>query len=392
MPLRITLVGSDQDSESIRRGWGSVTEQPLDIRVIDIDRANSTALADAVSAAAESSDLMVYPRTLIARLAGEQAIVALSDDDFDQIDQACGQLLAALRAGVKYADAYLAIPLGAVQPALLSRERAVAVDSWQSYDELITSEWKGKASEPTAPGWAAAMFLWRTASSKQWLFDRESLKPLVGDESYVAALELMVQSHDRYQLKHQTPGQIWSAVRSGELLGGIGFPQGIDDGESEVQISELPTTEDSSRVLLDPFSPVISLSSNCRQSTAAKRFITWLSGGVGSESVRQQVTGMTEIRMSSTGASSDAVAGSVTSYDQWLATRLGSPITIPTLQVLRGGEYYAALDAQVTRALDGEATPQEALGEVAKRWQAITDEIGMEDQLRSWRRAQGMRT
>ena len=145
--------------------------------------------------------------------------------------------------------------------------------------------------------------------------------------------------------------------------------------------------------MLDPFSPVISLSSNCRQSAVAKRFIQWISGGVGSESVRQRVEGMTEIRSSpAEGFAGQPGSGSATSYDRWLAERLSAPITIATLQILRGSEYYTALDSQVLRALQGEATPEQALAEVSSRWQATTKQVGLDPQKRAWRRAQGMRT
>ena len=136
------------------------------------------------------------------------------------------RLFSSVRAGARYADEYFALPLGAPQPALLSRDSAPAVASWEDYDRLVDQEWGGAASEPTAPGWAGAMFLWRTASSKHWLFDRENLQPLIDEPSYVQSLELMTQTHARYQAKHQTPGQIWSAVRTGDLQGGIGFPTG----------------------------------------------------------------------------------------------------------------------------------------------------------------------
>ena len=102
---------------------------------------------------------------------------------------------------------------------------------------------------------------------------------------------------------------------------------------------------------------------------------------------------MTEVRRSSAdNLPSDAISAGTSSFGQWLATRLSSPITMPTLQLLHAGDYYAALDSQVVRALDGEVTPEQALAEVARRWQATTEQVGVEKQLRAWRRAQGMRS
>ena len=88
-------------------------------------------------------------------------------------------------------------------------------------------------------------------------------------------------------------------------MGGIAFPQRSIEPEDDLQAVNCPGVNDLSKVLLDPFSPVISLSANCRQSTAAKRFIHWISGGEGSEATRQQVSGMTHIHAANGGTRSD---------------------------------------------------------------------------------------
>jgi hypothetical protein len=387
VPLRVALVGDDHDAESIRRGWSAVTEQPITIEVIELNRAAAGTLAALLLAAAKNSDLLIYPLALVADLMIAESIVALSSDEFAEIEDASGSLFPALRSGASYSDEYFAMPLGAPLPALLSVDGAVTVASWEEYDHLVEHQWSGMAAEPSAPGWAAAMFLWRTAESKNWLFSREGLVPLVDSEAYTAALDLMVRTHSRYKSKHQTPGQVWSAVESGELRGGIGFPQTLVDAGSEIHLANLPAAG-TSKLLPDPFSPVISLSFNCRQSAVAKRFVQWISGGVGSDSVRQQVTGMTVTRRTnSENAAADSISGGTGGYDTWLAARLSSPITMPTLRILQGGDYYAALDSQVIRALDGDATPEQALAEVARRWQATTEKVGLDKQLRAWRRA-----
>ncbi len=236
------------------------------------------------------------------------------------------------------------------------------------------------------------MFMWRAASEKNWLFDREDLHPLIETEPYVEALDLMVRTHAKYRDKQQAPGVIWSAVKSGELRGGIGFPRSAMESNAEFQIGDLPGVTDLSRLLLDPYSPVGSLSVNCRQTAVSKRFVGWISGGEGSETVRREVSGMTTTRGAQAGGAEVSPNSQANAYDEWLATRLDSPVTLPTLQILRAGDYYAALDAEVARALAGEATPAQALAEVAKQWRATTKEVGTEKQLRVWRRVQGMRS
>ena len=52
--------------------------------------------------------------------------------------------------------------------------------------------------------------------------------------------------------------------------------------------------------------------------------------------------------------------------------------------------YLAALDEAVQRALAGEAAPQTALDEAARRWREITAELGVDSQRNAYRRCLGM--
>jgi hypothetical protein len=272
---------------------------------------------------------------------------------------------------------------------LLSAEEIEGAESWEAYDRLVEG-WSGAASEPTAPGWAGSMFLWRCAAERQWLFERDSFQPLIASESYLRALELMVQTCSRYQRQQQSPQQVWDGVKSAELRGGIGFPElRTDEQDGVMFLHSLPGQIEGSRVLLDLFSPVAAIAASCRQTAVAKQFMLWLSGGEGSQSVRRQIRAMNDVRQLEVAGS--ATSGSIASYDQRLRERLNNVVTMPTLQLLEAGEYYGVLDRQVIRALNKETSAQEALEAVAQQWQAITDRVGSETQLRVWRQAQGMR-
>jgi hypothetical protein len=314
-----------------------------------------------------------------------------SDDEFAASEQTLGEVLPAARnAAARFAGQIVAIPLGTSQPWLLSAEAMEGVESWEAYDRLVES-WSGAAAEPTAPGWAGAMFLWRSAAERQWLFERDSFQPLIASESYLRALELMVQTCARYQHQQQTPQQVWDGVNSAELRGGIGFPELRTEQDGVIFLQSLPGQGEESRVLLDPFSPVVAMAASCRQTALAKQFMLWVSGGEGSQSVRRQIRGMNDVRQP-LAATTSAASGSVASYDQRLRERLNNPVTMPTLQLLESGEYYGALDRQVIRALNREVSPGEALDTVAQQWQAITDRVGADAQRRVWRQSQGMRS
>ena len=150
-----------------------------------------------------------------------------------------------------------------------------------------------------------------------------------------------------------------------------------------MEVFPLPGVVNLSKVVLDPFSPVVSLSASCRQTDASKQFIEWLCGGEGSRSVRRQVAGMTDLRA---GASS---SGTPASYDDWLITQLQAPLTAPCPQLNAATDYLLVLDQQVRRALAGDVAPQEALDVVAENWSVLTAKSGADKQIRAWANGTG---
>ncbi|MDG2220338.1 MAG: hypothetical protein P8L85_03105 [Rubripirellula sp.] len=397
VPLRILLIGSDRDAEAMERGWGAIADHSLAIETIPPTRNDAGTVSEQVLSGAKKCDVLIYPLMLASDLEASEAITALSKDEVKQCDTA-GELYATLRAGAaSYSGKNIGIPLGAPQPAIIAYDElpdfgTEQILTWDSYDDLVRNHWSGAAGEPTAPGWAGAMFLWRAASNSSWLFQRETCEPLIDTEPYIEALTQMQTTHAAYKTKLQTPDAIWDAVTAGELQGGIGFPliRSEANGEPAV-IRSLPGGDNISRVLLDPFSTLASLSINCRQSTLAKQFLQWISGGEGSAATRNQISGMTNIRVQVSQSDSSANSSRTPSYDRWLAEHLTAPVNLPTLQIRQGSFYYQALDQQIRSTLQGEATPKEALAEVAMQWRNKNAEIGTDAQLRAWRRAQGMR-
>ncbi|MEM8666663.1 MAG: hypothetical protein AAGG48_04060 [Planctomycetota bacterium] len=397
VPLRVLLAGSDQDAEAIRRGWGAVSEQPLAIEPVTLSHGSINEVASEFLDAALKCDVLIYPLIMLAELDASDCITSLSDEEMSE-DRAKGELHASLRSGAaSYSGKNIGIPLGAPLPALISGQdlpEGVLGDSlnWKTYDELVSNNWQGKACEPTAPGWAAAMFLWRASGIPAWLFDRETFEPLIATAPYVQVLRQMRTTYDRYSLKDQDPNAIWTAVSNGDLNGGIGFPTIRGSAESEPSVIQtLPGTVKNARLLLGPFSKIVSLSINCRQSLAAKQFIQWISSGEGSAATRSQVAGMTNTRIQMSQNDSSSGAGNTPAYDRWLADRLSTPVTLPNVNIRQGTFYYQVLDEKVRSVLQGSSDPTTALKEVADIWSDKTREIGRDAQLRSWRRNQGMR-
>lgn len=69
---------------------------------------------------------------------------------------------------------------------------------------------------------------------------------------------------------------------------------------------------------------------------------------------------------------------------------LSYPNSRPDLRIPGLQKYYDALDAQITRALTGELTPQKALDNVAQEWERITEDLGRERQLKLYRQSLGL--
>ncbi len=397
IPLNVTIAvdreGSVNDRvNAIRIGWAAVSEQPLNLSPIEYDRSDAAKLPTAMLAAARKSDVLIYPISVAAELIDAEAITSLSNQFDGTIEESEGSMLAALRSGLAVnGDQRIGLPLGTPLPAVLSNEPVYSVESWQDYDRCVVDEWQGRAGEPSSPGWAAAMFLWRASGIKQWLFDREDFSPQIDSNAYVAVLEQFITTHDRYDSKRQTPAEIWLGVTSGTLLGGISW---WHKGETDVDLHvfDLPASTKPAKVLFDPFALLISLSADCRQSTAAKRFIRWIAGSESNESMRRQIFGTAVNRMPPLSTSQpNSTTSGATAYERWLANQLVNPITLPTLQLQNSLEYYAALDRTVGQALDHELSAQDALSQTAEAWRKITTKVGVEQQLRTWKRAQGLR-
>lgn len=77
-------------------------------------------------------------------------------------------------------------------------------------------------------------------------------------------------------------------------------------------------------------------------------------------------------------------------YLQALKESIGHPNVQPDIAIPGAARYFEALDTQLCLALAGEKTPEEALNDVAKGWERITEEFGRENQLKNYRASLGL--
>ncbi len=82
--------------------------------------------------------------------------------------------------------------------------------------------------------------------------------------------------------------------------------------------------------------------------------------------------------------------GEAEEYAGVIRTTIGHPNAVIDLRITGSAEYFDALDTQLARAVAGEVDSQTALDEVAAQWEAITDRLGREQQLKQYREMMGL--
>jgi hypothetical protein len=443
VPLRVLLCGPQAWADAIAIAWGGIAQQPLAIEVVPIPHGNDPAgnsagqssgdddrprdFGDRVVAQMALTDVAIVPCGLLPTLHAERSFAPLGSGFLDDASLSADRVLPVLREStMRWAGNPVATPFGSVQPALLiTGETAADVgevpQTWDVFLEVARSLRSGTTAdgaavvgEPLAGGAAAKMFLWRAsdAAPAAWLFARDQLEPLLTDAVYIQTLETMRACAEHYGDQRMTAGEVWNAVAAGQLKMAIAWPETFGDppridslGDATVapiprglagdstQVSAAQTTG----VMADPDAPIGLISSRCRQTGAAKRFLTWLTSGEGTEMVRDAAPQLMALRTASDpdqvdpGMSRDDAQPGGSSYHHFLMTQLSSIQPRPTLRLHRYDRYLAALDEQVLTCLDGRTSPAEALAATSDAWRAITADVGARTQAQAWRQAQGFR-
>ena len=437
VPLRVLLCGNERWADTLKTAWSGIAEQPLQITVLDPRKLDAAEWQSSVIKANSMCDVAIVPSGLIPALDSVSGITPPNEEWLGPEGVDAASMYPMLREGLmKFAGRQLSVPLGAIQPALAAAAsafegKAMEMPSdWGGYIELAKQLNANKpddapesvVAEPLADGAAGKMFLWRASSADPtiWLFDRESFEPVIDGEQYVEALESMKQCVALYGNARLTDGEVWSQMASGRLKLAIAWPAIAANAErieeiTDWEFSSFPPMRGSSQdndatlsaspvpTLLDIDSPVAILSSHCRQSDSAKGFMKWLVGGEGTGMIKNAVTGLTNVRGSSSSDSARTAArdadengsseeSNATQYNAVLASALSSLRIRTPLQLLEYRQYAKALDEAVLRCLDGKQTASEALSSAASDWKNLTNKIGKKEQMRAWRRAQGLRS
>ena len=306
--------------------------------------------------------------------------------------------------------------------------------NWADYERLRgklqafgqnRANWHG-ALEPTASGWAAKAFLARAASyvthrdNYSTLFDIRTMSPLVASEPFVRALNEMqaANSTDDARLSaHDVRRAFWqgetamaltfpTAVTISELAttksNEAGFKAGIAiiPGSMQVYNTEKIIWDDRRREETPHIPTLISghvgmVSAKTSDPVAMFKLLLWLSGrewgtevfasspesGIGRKSEIEQVSRWVEKEMTSE---------QMMQYVSVLSKHWNANEAFAMPPIPGHAEYMAVLDREILQVLDGQKAPQEALDEVARQWETITEKYGVETQRDLYRRSCGL--
>jgi multiple sugar transport system substrate-binding protein len=70
-------------------------------------------------------------------------------------------------------------------------------------------------------------------------------------------------------------------------------------------------------------------------------------------------------------------------------TNFNAPVMLPYLRITGTQEYYDLLDSNLSAAMSGAKSPQQALDDTAAGWEQVTDRLGRDQQLKAYQEAIG---
>jgi multiple sugar transport system substrate-binding protein len=82
-------------------------------------------------------------------------------------------------------------------------------------------------------------------------------------------------------------------------------------------------------------------------------------------------------------------AEDVKQYLQAYYENFNAPVMLPYMRITGTQEYYDILDSNLSAAMSGAKTPQQALDDTAAGWEQVTDRLGRDKQLKAYQEAIG---
>lgn len=394
-----------------------------------------------------AADVVIYPSGLLGELAEREWVLpldgeALADSGFDRSDLFD---LTRLRE-IAWGDKIMAVPFGSPQFTVFYRKdiftslQLQPPATWQEYAELAErlaeraaigdfapgddDPWYGTL-EPAGEGWAGSLLLARSIAYARHpnqystLFNFNTMRPLIAGPPFVRGLEELVAAS-----KHGKPGLSPTEVRREFLAGhaamALTWPSRAADVSAEtsserrdwIGVAELPGSREVFKVrggtwealsgdesgratLLGVAGRMGSIAKGCRNKTQALAMLLLLSGKelsseVSAASQHTTLFRNNDLERAANWVDRDLDGEPAHAYAEAVQAAQSRAAWVSCVRVPGRREYVATLDEAVGKALAGEASPEDALTEVATRWSEITEKLGVEKQLDAYVRSLGL--
>jgi multiple sugar transport system substrate-binding protein len=431
-PLLVTVVGSQETADVLRREWSARSESEIDVRVVTPEQAADEARLN--------SDLVLFPTAMLGELAEADALLPLDEelserDAFDQTDL----LPLARQYEGNWAGETLALPLGSAIPVMVYRSdvfETLKLDpprTWEEYAGAATKLREAAEAgtlpdgvdvavlEPTEPSDAARQFLVRAAAYARvpgrysGLFEFSSMKPELTSPAFVKALDEYRAALGETEIAAEPIDYAEASRRllAGEAALGVTFLLAAPGLESEESL------ERAAPVAVAPVPGSVAFwqprDETWQSREAAETVPVWgdfgMLIGIG-RSVADRSRAVRALESIIDPEIGTPVSASGVGTSPYRKSQLGSiarwtklPAALPAnaqyaaaierthsapdhllLPRLPGRErYLQALADEVRLALSGDKTSEAALADAAAAWEKITDEIGRDSQVRAYR-------
>lgn len=376
VPLRILVIGSVRDPQTIVRQWNANSEQPIDIRYLSSEELLAQEKCDA--------DLLLYPSRMIGELHKRQWIVKLPsvltqlakpDANLRSVEEDIPPVFPALVAASSYDGTMYGLPLGYSMINLIGSS-AVKISNltWQQLQDSLTVERKAVEFDDTRVDRNAlvdrflSIAFGNSSSNAKYgvLFDIRTLTARLHEGEFVFAGNLLkslacqLDAVDSVIGSHSTAWQ-WIAQTQNTGFALIS-PSHLDLETSQLDSAQfIPLV--TSNAYNDGSGIIGSVTSQCQQTAQSIQFLQWIYQPRTLEALRSQIGGMIA-----------TTAKGRTLADRVVAAN-GSPLQEDSLisePRMPGTETYRAILADNLLAfLRGKSECQEALANTNEAWNKI---------------------
>ncbi|MBN2024418.1 MAG: extracellular solute-binding protein [Pirellulales bacterium] len=404
------------------------------------------ALADLAKMDALEADAVVCPSHLLAPLAERGLLAPVPTALVESPSGGWMDFFELARSHeAAWAGRPMAFPLGS--PVLVCYYRADLFDkhglrpptTWKEYHEAAKllaarertgqtpdgdAPWSGTL-EPLAPGWAGLTLLARAAAAAKHpdnystLFRIQTMEPLIDSPPMIRALMYLVADAKFGPADATTlsPDAVRERFWRGQAAMALTWPTGAaslpEDVPSDlpVAVTELPGSADVFNIdegkwdsrrdgpnrvpLLGVSGRLGVLSRDSEHVDAAADLLMWLSGTDLSAAPSAQSPATTlfrrsQVRQARMWTEAPMAPAASAAYAELTESTFQREQWLFALRIPGRGEYLAALDEAVGRAIEGKATPTEALRDAAGHWRDITRRLGLEKQHAAYLRSLGL--